>query len=183
MRVIAAPLADLEMIYCRADSVHTIPIVSPGYRVGMTPRALFKTFALAEVVTWAGLITAMILRGAGVTDALVPAAGGVHGFVFLAYCVATVIVWIDGRWSAGRGVLGLALSVIPFATWPFEVATDRAGLLARTWRLASEAPRTLLEHVLAWVIRHAVLAGVVLVVVVAIVFCVLLWLGPPVPRA
>lgn len=148
----------------------------------MTPRSLFKTFALAEVVTWAGLITAMILRGVGVTDSLVPIAGGVHGFVFLAYCVVTVIVWVDGRWGAGRGVLGLALSVIPFATWPFEIASDRAGLLARRWRLGSggEEPRTLPERILAWVLRHVALAALLLGALVVIVFVVLLWLGPPV---
>lgn len=151
----------------------------------MSPRALFKTFAIAEVVTWAGLIAAMILRGAGVTDALMPAAGGAHGFVFLAYCVVTAMVWIDGRWSAGRGALGLALAVIPFATWPFEAATDRAGVLARTWRLGSGGapPRTIAERILARVIRHPAIAGVILVGVVTLVFCVLLWLGPPVPRA
>lgn len=166
------------------------PLTVPGGKLisaldsvsGVTPRSLFKTFALAEVVTWALLITAMIVRGVGATDALVPIAGGVHGFVFLTYCVVTVIVWIDGRWRAGRGILGLALSIIPFATWPFEVLTDRAGLLSRTWRLGrgGEEPGNVLERLLAWVLRHIALAAVILAALVVVVFLVLLRLGPPV---
>jgi len=148
----------------------------------VTPRSLFKTFALAEVITWAFLIAAMIVRGIGATDALVPIAGGVHGFVFLAYCVVTVIVWIDGRWRAGRGILGLVLSVVPFATWPFEVFTDRAGLLGRTWRLGKggEDPKNFVERLLAWVLSHIVLAAAILAVLVVIVFLILLRLGPPI---
>lgn len=150
----------------------------------MTPRLLFRTFAIAEAFTWAGLITALILRGTGVTDALMPFAGGLHGFVFLCYCVSTVFVWINQKWSFGRGALGLALAVIPFATVPFEIATDRKGLLAGGWRLApgGESPNGVIEHVQAWILRHLLLSVVLLVVAVTIVFIALLWLGPPVPR-
>lgn len=150
----------------------------------MSPRTLFRTFAFAEVVTWAGLITAMILRGTGVTDAAMPIAGGVHGFVFLCYGVTTVFVWVNQRWKAGTGILGLITAVVPFATVPFEFAIDRKGLLAGGWRLApgGDAPRGFIEHVQAWVLRHPLLAIVLLVVLVAVVFAVLLILGPPVPR-
>lgn len=151
----------------------------------MSPRLLFRTFAIAEVFTWAGLITAIILRGAGVTDALMPFAGGLHGFVFLCYCVTTVFVWVNQKWSFRRGALGVALAIIPFATLPFEIATDRKGLLTGGWRLApgGDAPHGFIEHVQAWVLRHLLLSVVILVALVTIVFIVLLWLGPPVPRA
>ena len=98
----------------------------------MTPRSLFKTFALAEVVTWAGLITAMILRGVGVTDSLVPIAGGVHGFVFLAYCVVTVIVWVDGRWGAySTGLRGTTwfLPVVARQIWGEDAGIPDPGPL------------------------------------------------------
>lgn len=101
----------------------------------MTPRLLFRTFAFAEVVTWAGLITALILRGIGVTDRGVPIAGGVHGFVFLCYCVTTVFVWVNQKWRVGTGILGLACSVIPFATVPFDLEVDKRGMLVGGWRL------------------------------------------------
>lgn len=151
----------------------------------MSPRLLFRTFAFAELVTWAGLITALILRGAGVTDAMVGPAGGAHGFVFLAYCVVTVFVWVNQKWRAGTGVLGLVVAVIPFATLPFELAIDKRGLLAGDWRLAPgrDEPRGFIEHMQAWVLRHPFIALLVLAVGVTAVFSLLLWLGPPVPKA
>ncbi len=151
----------------------------------MSPRTLFRTFAIAEVITWAGLIAALILRWAGVTDALVSVAGGVHGFVFLAYCVVTVFVWVNQRWSPPVGLVGLAAAVIPFATLPFEIIVDRRGGLAGPWRLAAggEQPRGFLEHLQAWVLRHPLLSVLILAVGVTVVFLTLLWLGPPVPKS
>lgn len=151
----------------------------------MSPRLLFRTFAFAEVVTWAGLITAMVLRATGVTDGLVPIAGGVHGFVFLCYGVTTVFVWVNQRWPFGAGILGLISAVIPFATVPFELVIDHKGMLAGGWRLApgGEAPRGFVEHVQAWILRHLLLSVVLLIVLVAVVFAVLLYLGPPVPQS
>ncbi|QIM15433.1 DUF3817 domain-containing protein [Leucobacter insecticola] len=150
----------------------------------MSPRLLFRTFATAEVVTWAGLITALILRATGSAD-IVSVAGGIHGFVFLSYCVTTVFVWVNQKWRTGTGALALVLSVVPFATLPFELVADRRGLLTGTWRLApgGDAPQGLIEHVQAWVLRHLVLAIVLLVVTVTLVFVVLLLLGPPVPHS
>lgn len=150
----------------------------------MLPRTLFRTFAFAEVVTWAGLITALILRGTGVTDAAVPIAGGIHGFVFLCYGASTVFVWVNQRWRAGIGIVGLITAIVPFATVPFELVVDKRGMLAGGWRLApgGDAPRGFVEHVQAWVLRHLLLSVVLIVVLVAVVFTVLLYLGPPVPR-
>lgn len=147
----------------------------------MSPRALFRSFATAEVFTWAGLITAIILRETGVTDAMMPIAGGLHGFVFLSYCVTTVFVWVNQRWNAGTGVLGLVLAIVPFATLPFELILDRKGKLAGPWRLrpGGDAPRGFIEHVQAGVLRHPYLSIVLLLAAVAVVFSVLLMLGPP----
>lgn len=151
----------------------------------MSPKTLFRLFATAEVITWAGLIAALILRATGVTDAAVSIAGGVHGFVFLAYCVSTVFVWVNQKWKAGTGVLGLALAVVPFATLPFEISVARRGMLDGPWRLApgGDVPRGFVEHVQAWILRRPFLSIALIVVAVAVVFTVLLWLGPPVPRS
>lgn len=151
----------------------------------MSPRLLFRSFATAEAVTWAGLILALVLRATGVTDAAVPVAGGIHGFVFLSYCVVTVFVWVNQRWGAGTGVLGLALSIVPFATVPFEIVLDRKRKLSGPWRLrpGGDQPRGFVEQVQAWVLRRPLLAIGLLVIAVAVVFVVLLWLGPPVPKS
>ncbi|KAM9864115.1 hypothetical protein ACIFOC_03021 [Leucobacter aridicollis] len=150
----------------------------------MSPRNLFRLFATAEVITWAGLITALILRATGVTAGAVSVAGGIHGFVFLAYCVSTVFVWINQRWKPGLGITGLLLAVVPFATYPFERAVDRRGLLEGPWRLApgGEEPRGFVEHVQAWILRRPILSIGLIAILVVIVFLVLLWLGPPVPK-
>jgi integral membrane protein len=148
----------------------------------MSPRLLFRTFATAEVVTWAGLITALILRGTGTAD-FVSIAGGIHGFVFLSYCVSTVFVWVNEKWRPGVGLLGLVFAVIPFATLPFELVADRRGLLGANWRLApgGDAPKGFIEHVQAWVLQHLILSILILVCGVTLVFLVLLRLGPPIP--
>lgn len=149
----------------------------------LSPRKLFKIFAFAEMFTWAGLITALILRAVDVAN-IVPIAGGLHGFVFLCYAVTTVFVWVNQKWRFGLGLTGLLLAIVPFATVPFEVSVDRRGLLTGGWRLApgGEEPRGFVEHVQAWILRHLLLSVVLLVVVITAVYLILLTLGPPVPR-
>jgi integral membrane protein len=151
----------------------------------MTPRLLFRIFATAEAFTWAGLITALILRATNVTADAVPIAGGLHGFVFLTYCVVTVFVWVNQRWRAGTGVLGLVLAIVPFATVPFEIVLDKKHLLQGPWRLrrGGDAPQGFIEHVQAWVLRHPIIAIVTALLLVATAFLVLLWLGPPIPKS
>ncbi len=150
----------------------------------LSPRALFRSVAIAEMFTWAGLIAALILRAFEVID-FVAIAGGLHGFVFLCYSATTLFVWVNERWRLSVGLSGLLLAVVPFATVPFEVLADRKGLLSGEWRLdrGGEAPSGFVEHVQAWVLRHAMLSVVLLVVLITTLFITLLWLGPPVPRA
>lgn len=151
--------------------------------VKITPRLLFRTFAIAEVFTWAGLIAGLILRGAEIVN-IVPITGGIHGFVFLCYAASTVFVWVNQRWRAPVGIVGLVLAVMPFATFPFELWVDRRGLLQGDWRLApgGDEPRGFIEHSQAWVLRRPILAVIVVLLLVIIVFVTLLMLGPPVPR-
>lgn len=159
------------------------PVSAPASR-GVLPRTLFQAVARAEMFTWAGLITALILRAFDVVN-LVPIAGGLHGFVFLCYATTTVFVWVNQRWRVPVGLTGLLLAIVPFATVPFEIAVDRRGLLAGGWRLApgGDEPRGVIEHLQAWVLRSPFVAVGVIFVLVAAVFAVLLWLGPPVPRS
>lgn len=160
------------------------PAPAQGAPAALSPKRLYGFLALAEMVTWALLILGMVLKYSGVSQAFVPVFGMIHGIVFVAYCVVTVFVWIDGRWSLGRGLLGLASAIIPFCTYPFERSMDRRGLLATQWRLRAggEAPSSLPEKLQAWALRHPWLAVVLGVVLVAAVVTVLLILGPPVPK-
>ncbi len=159
-------------------------MTTPTRTAPITPRALFRTFAIAEMFTWAGLIAALILRAVGVTD-VVPIAGGIHGFVFLCYGASTVFVWVNQQWRWAVGLTGLLLAIVPFATVPFELWVDRRGLLADGWRLApgGAQPSGFVEQVQAWVLRRPIVAVVLLLVLVTIAFVTLLWLGPPIPKS
>jgi integral membrane protein len=148
----------------------------------MKPRTLFRLVAVAEAVTWAFLLLGMFLKYVTrSTEALVPPAGAVHGFVFLCFVVTLVFVWINQRWSPATGLLGLASAIVPFATVPYEWWIERRGQLAGAWRLApgAETPRNPLERVQAWVLRSPLAALLVAVVGISVVFSVLLFVGPP----
>lgn len=151
----------------------------------MTPRRLYRFFAIAETVTWALLITGMILKYTGITEIGVRIGGGIHGFIFLCFCVSTVLIWVNNRWSFGRGIAGLASAIVPFMTIPFDRSVEKAGLLSAGWRFRAdsddpeEKPSTLPESVLALYVRQPVVAGVVSLVVVIAVFAGLLALGNP----
>lgn len=148
-----------------------------------TPRTLFRIFATAEMVTWAGLITALIFRANDIIN-LVPIAGGVHGFVFLSYATVTVFTWVNQQWKPGIGLLGLLLAAVPFATVPFEFYLEKRGLLRGGWRLApgGQAPRGPIEKAQAWVLAKPALASTLLLAFVVLLFVVLLLAGPPVPK-
>ncbi|MFC7765797.1 DUF3817 domain-containing protein [Leucobacter soli] len=91
---------------------------------GVSPRTLFRSFAIAEMFTWAGLIAALILRALEVVN-IVPIAGGIHGFVFLCYSATTIFVWVNQRWRLSLGLTGLLLAIVPFATVPFEITVEK----------------------------------------------------------
>jgi integral membrane protein len=150
----------------------------------MSPRALFRSFAVAEVVTWALLIGGMLLKYvAKVGDWPVSVAGPIHGFVFLAYLVAGVVVAVNQRWSPGVTVLALASAVVPFASLPVERWIDRRGGLEGDWRReATGDPRDRrpLDRLLRWVLGHLALAVVLRLAAVVVVFVLLLIVGPPV---
>ncbi|MCQ2001538.1 DUF3817 domain-containing protein [Arthrobacter zhaoxinii] len=148
----------------------------------MSPRKLFRTLALAEAVTWTLLLIGMFAKYVLDFEALTPIFGGLHGFVFLAYGVVTLFVWANQKWPARTGILGLATTVIPWATIPFERSVDRRGMLAGGWRMApgGEEPANGVDRIAALVLRRPIVAGIVALIAVAVVFSVLLRLGPPV---
>ncbi|WP_347354021.1 DUF3817 domain-containing protein [Intrasporangium sp.] len=133
----------------------------------MSPRTLYRRIALAEVVSWALLLTGMFLKYVtGTTDLGVKVFGLVHGVVFITFCLLTVLVSVNQRWTYRRTVLGLASAVPPFLTVWFERRMERAGALEGGWRLghADARPENRLEHVL-----HALLARPLVAVSVGLV--------------
>jgi integral membrane protein len=148
----------------------------------MSPRALFRSVAFAEAVTWTLLLIGLFLKYVTeTTEVGVRIGGGIHGFVFLCYAAVTCFMWVNQKWQAKTGLLALVSAVIPYATIPVEKSLDKKGLLNGGWRLAAggEEPRGLLEKLQAWVLRKPITAIVVALIAVAAVFSFLLFLGPP----
>jgi len=148
-----------------------------------TPARIFRVTAIAEAVTWALLIAGMLQKyvlDAG--DWGVSIAGGVHGFVFLAYLAVGLVVSINQRLSAGTTLLILVSAIIPFATIPVEVRLVGSGRLDGQWRTEATAdPRDSrpLDRLVRWWIARPKAFAAVLVVLIVAVFAILLIVGPP----
>ena len=98
----------------------------------MNPRTLFTWLARAEVVTWTLLLIGMALKYVTRTTELgVSVFGLVHGVVFLAFVLVTVVLWVDQRWPLREVVLVLACAIPPFATLYAERRVERLQLLRR----------------------------------------------------
>ncbi len=146
----------------------------------MSPTRLYRLVARAEAVTWALLLTGMFLKYVTETTELgVQVFGMVHGVVFIAYCLVTVLVAVDQRWSLGRVALGVLAAIPPFATVPFERYAERAGLVGSGWRLRVEEPTGPVERIAAWLIRRPGQGALVGLVAVAGLTGMALLVGPP----
>lgn len=99
----------------------------------MSPRTavqLFRAVAVAEALTWVGLLAGMYVKYVPETSEVgVQVFGPVHGAVFVAYVAVTLLTARVLRWSPGTALLALAASVPPFATVVFEVWARRTGRL------------------------------------------------------
>lgn len=147
----------------------------------MSPLVLFRRVAVAEAVTWALLLTGMVLKYVtGTTELGVRVGGMLHGVVFIGYCLTTVLVAVDQRWSRGRLLLGLAAAVPPFLTVWFDRYAEKRGALSATWRLRADAPAGPVEHLAGWLVRHPARGAAVGAGAVAALTGVALLAGPPV---
>ena len=102
----------------------------------MSPRTLYRRIAAAEVVTWALLLFGMFLKYVTrTTDLAVTVFGLAHGVVFIAFCLVTLLLWVNQRWTLREGVLGLLSAVPPCLTLWWEHRLERRGRLEGGWRL------------------------------------------------
>ena len=90
----------------------------------MTPRAAataFRIVAVAEALSWVGLLIGMYVKYVPETTELgVQIFGPIHGGIFVAYVVTAVVAARVLRWSIGTTLLALAASVPPLASIVFE---------------------------------------------------------------
>lgn len=92
----------------------------------------FRLIALAEAVSWAGLLVGMYFKylGSPRTEIGVKVFGPIHGGVFVAFVVAAVLVGIAHKWGAGTWILALLASIVPFGSVIFVIWADRTVRLA-----------------------------------------------------
>jgi integral membrane protein len=146
------------------------------------PSRLYRALAIAEGITWTILIAALIARAVGVPAIVVTIGGGIHGFVFLAYGAAAILVALNNRWRIGTAVLAVASAIVPYATIPTEIWLHRTGRLAGDWRLAeTDDPRdrTWFDRLMRWFQRRPWVLGALIAVAVVALYVILLLAGPP----
>ena len=94
------------------------------------PRTLFRTVAIAEAVSWAGLLVGMYFKYiASSTQIGVKIFGPIHGVIVLAYLFTVLYVRRSFHWDMRTILLAAFVSVPPFGTLIFEIWADSHGLL------------------------------------------------------
>lgn len=91
----------------------------------------FRVIAIAEAVSWLGLLAGMFVKYVLESgEAGVQIFGRIHGGVVLVYVVVTLVTARRHRWSPTQIVVGLLASIPPLATVVFERWAHRQGLLS-----------------------------------------------------
>jgi integral membrane protein len=103
-----------------------VAVVSPS-----TAALVFRVVAIAEACSWAGLLIGMFFKYVVVFDDLgVKVFGPIHGALFVAYVVVTLVVARTFRWRMPVTLVALVASIPPLATLWFERRAQRRGMLA-----------------------------------------------------
>ena len=145
----------------------------------MSPRSVYRVVSIAETITWTLLITALIVRAATGFALGVTVAGGIHGFVFLAYGATALLVAINQRWSPGLAIGAVATAIVPFATIPFDLWLERRTRLEGGWRTTRSDDESWLQALVRWMLGRPVVLVALLALAVVALFVVLLLAGPP----
>ena len=75
-----------------------------------TVAGVFRAVAIAEAVSWALLLAGMFVKWVLRTSEVgVQLFGPVHGAVFIAYVLVTLVAWRVLRWTPGTALLALVI--------------------------------------------------------------------------
>ncbi|OBG79802.1 hypothetical protein A5733_08945 [Mycobacterium sp. NS-7484] len=91
----------------------------------------FRLIALAEAVSWAGLLVGMYFKYLGNprTEIGVKVFGPIHGGIFIAFVVAAVLVGVAHKWGIVTWILALLASIVPLGSVIFVMWADRTQRL------------------------------------------------------
>jgi integral membrane protein len=97
-----------------------------------TAATAFRIVAIAEALSWVGLLIGMYVKYVPETTEMgVKIFGPIHGGIFVAYVVVALVASRVLRWSPRTTVLALLCSVPPLATVWFERLATRNERLPR----------------------------------------------------
>jgi integral membrane protein len=103
--------------------------------MGYTDVRWFRLAAIAEAISWAGLLIGMFFKYVVVQNAIgVQIFGPIHGAMFLFFVATALWVRRSQRWSWLVTAVALLSSIPPFGSVLFERWATRTG------RLADRAP-------------------------------------------
>ena len=107
----------------------------------------FRLVALAEAVTWIGLLIGMYYKyvASPRTETGVKVFGMAHGLVFIAFVIFAIIVGRMSSWGLGTWSLALLGSIVPVGSAAFLIWADRTGKVGR---------KSAVETVADAVLRH-----------------------------
>jgi integral membrane protein len=95
-----------------------------------TPVGRFRILALAEAVSWAGLLIGMFFKYVVVQNQIgVQIFGPIHGAIFVGYVLVTLALRNVQRWDNRTTFLALVASIPPFGTVVFERWATKHGKL------------------------------------------------------
>lgn len=99
------------------------------FNTSTTTFRFFRLAAVAEAVSWTGLLIGMVFKYLIVENEIgVQIFGPIHGALFILYLVSVLLTRPVAGWSAGATFVGLIASIPPFGTLLFERwAVRRAG--------------------------------------------------------
>jgi len=106
----------------------------------------FRLVALAEAVSWVGLLIGMYFKylGSPRTEIGVKVFGMTHGLVFIAFVITALLAGIAYSWSASTWLLALLGSIVPLGSVIFLIWADRTAKLgadARRRASVTASPR------------------------------------------
>ncbi|WP_435405598.1 DUF3817 domain-containing protein [Mycolicibacterium komossense] len=99
-----------------------------------TTAGRFRLVALAEAVSWVGLLIGMYFKYLGTprTEIGVKVFGMTHGLVFIAFVITAVFAGIAYKWATGTWLLALLASIVPLGSVIFLIWADRARILGES---------------------------------------------------
>ena len=74
----------------------------------------FRIVALIEAISFLALLVATFVKRVIEGPDLVPVLGPIHGVLFLAYLLLTLLVREEQGWTVGQTILVLFASTVPF---------------------------------------------------------------------